>query len=159
MHRSSHPDYLCKFLRIDTGWKHSRLDLTKRSTLLYKILFSGSLSKVHILIKIIHYEVLHPTEMPRSGLKKTGAFKILGRHQYVFFCFVLFCLSALAFVGLTPEISTDKVMYVLWFSGILLTNGTVPSVKADYAGASVVVYLVFTCCAIATRIWNTVINV
>ena len=50
-------------------------------------------------------------------------------------------------------------MYGLCFSGVLLTNGTVPSVKADYASASVVVYLVFTCCAIATRIWYTVINV
>ena len=103
--------------------------------------------------------MIHPTEMPRSGLKKPGAFKILDRHmhQYVFFCFV--CLFALAVVVLTPEISTDKVMNGLCFSSVLLTNGTVPSVKADYASASVVVYLVFTCCAIATRIWYTVINV
>ena len=54
--------------------------------------------------------------------------------------FVLFCLFALAVVVLTPEISTDKVMNGLCFSSVLLTNGTVPSVKADYASASVVVY-------------------
>ena len=77
----------------------------------------------------------------------------------MYFCFVLFCLFALAVVALTPEISTDKFMHGLCFSGVLLTNGTVPSVKADYASASVVVYLVFTCCPIATRIWYTVINV
>ena len=42
---------------------------------------------------------------------------------------------------------------------VLLTNGTVSSVKADYAYASVVVYLVFTCCTVATWIRCTVINV
>ena len=117
---------------------------------------------MHRLIKIIHDEVIHLTEMPRSGLKKPGAFKILDRHmhQYIYiFCFVLFCLFALTVMALTPEIRTDKVMYGLCFSGVLLTSGTVPSVKADYASASVVVYLVFTCCAIATRIWYAVINV
>lgn len=55
-------------------------------------------------------------------------------------------------MALTPEISTDKFMHGLCFSGVLLTNGTVPSVKADYAYESVVVYLVFTCCTVATWI-------
>ena len=57
-----------------------------------------------------------------------------------------------------PGISTDKDMHGL-FCCVLLTNSTVPSIRADYACASVVVYLVFTCCAIATWIWYTVINV
>jgi len=96
--------------------------------------------------------------MPRSGLKKTGRIQNIRQTSICIF-FVLFCLFALAVVALNPEVSTDKVIYGLCFSGVLLTNGTVPSVKADYACASVVVYLVFTCCAIATRIWYTVINV